>query len=103
LWSIGVLMFELIVGEAPFSWTPGFNTWPRKEQTEKQLYRRIKNVDVDFPDYFSSQGRKFCKSLLQKVPGDRLKLTEFTKQTWLKHYLKKRKAKEIFNLPLSSF
>ena len=37
LWSIGVLMFELIVGEAPFSWTPGFNTWPRKEQTEKQV------------------------------------------------------------------
>ena len=37
LWSIGVLMFELIVGEAPFSWTPGFNTWPRIEQTEKQV------------------------------------------------------------------
>ena len=68
--------------------------------TQNKLYRRIKNVDVDFPDYFSSQGRKFCKSLLQKVPGDRLKLTEFTKQTWLKHYLKKRKTKEIFNLPL---
>lgn len=51
LWSLGVLMYEFLVGEAPF------------EDTFERTTRRIARGDVQIPSFVSAEAR----DLIQKV------------------------------------
>jgi len=116
LWCLGVLAFELIVGDAPFSWeNPDievkeiYKTWPKpkkkkkapKEHWQKKLYRRIQEVDVQYPSYFTKEGRNFVNDLLKEEPSERMRLEKFTEHPWMRDHLQRRKVEEIFNLPLA--
>ena len=52
VWSLGVLMFEFMVGNPPF-----------EAQTHNETYKRISKVDLKFPPHVSPLAR----DLLQKV------------------------------------
>ncbi|GKZ01355.1 hypothetical protein MPSEU_001086500 [Mayamaea pseudoterrestris] len=62
LWSFGVLVFELIVGHAPFV-GPG---------SRMDMFRRIVQVQYEFPCCVTDNAKDFIRNLLIRRPTDRL-------------------------------
>jgi serum/glucocorticoid-regulated kinase 2 len=60
-WSLGVLLFEMLVGYPPFI-----------SDTVKEMYEMICNGHVRFPEFLSPVARSILKGLLEKDPEKRL-------------------------------
>ncbi|XP_012627604.2 serine/threonine-protein kinase N3 isoform X2 [Microcebus murinus] len=60
-WGLGVLLYEMLVGECPF---PG--------DTEEEVFDSIVNSDAPYPRFLSVQGLELIQKLLQKCPEKRL-------------------------------
>ncbi|KAM4877161.1 serine/threonine-protein kinase N3 [Thomomys bottae] len=60
-WGLGVLLYEMLVGECPF---PG--------DTEEEVFECIVNADAPYPHFLSVQGLELIQKLLQKCPEKRL-------------------------------
>ncbi|CAM2103624.1 serine/threonine-protein kinase N3 isoform X1 [Lepidochelys kempii] len=60
-WGLGVLIFEMLVGESPF---PGDN--------EEEVFDSIVNEEVCYPRFLSSEALPILRKLLQKCPERRL-------------------------------
>ncbi|XP_074218453.1 serine/threonine-protein kinase N3 isoform X2 [Camelus bactrianus] len=60
-WGLGVLLYEMLVGECPF---PG--------DTEEEVFDCIVNADAPYPHFLSLQGLDLIHKLLQKCPEKRL-------------------------------
>ncbi|XP_034871577.1 serine/threonine-protein kinase N3 isoform X2 [Mirounga leonina] len=60
-WGLGVLLYEMLVGECPF---PG--------DTEEEVFDCIVNADAPYPRFLSVQGLELIQKLLQKCPEERL-------------------------------
>ncbi|XP_017354654.1 serine/threonine-protein kinase N3 isoform X2 [Cebus imitator] len=60
-WGLGVLLYEMLVGECPF---PG--------DTEEEVFDCIVNTDAPYPGFLSVQGLELIQKLLQKCPEKRL-------------------------------
>lgn len=81
LWSLGVLTYEFLVGEAPF------------EDTPVMTQRRIARGDMKVPDWISPEARDLIKRLLVLDPEKRLKLEEVEVHPWIvKHCVKGERA-----------
>ncbi|KAL2824676.1 kinase-like protein [Aspergillus cavernicola] len=77
LWSLGVLTYEFLVGEAPF------------EDTPVMTQRRIARADMAVPSFVSAEARDLIKRLLVLDPEKRISLDEIQKHPWiLKHCAK---------------
>lgn len=72
IWSLGVLAYEFLTGKAPF-----------EAATEAETFRRITNVELDFPDHVSSGARDLIAKLIVHDPTDRLSLDEVLKHPWI--------------------
>lgn len=81
VWSLGVLMFELLSGHPPFENSDADST--------KQ---RIRNVDIAFPVYFSAEAIDLIRKLLNKNPHKRMPLKHVYNHPWLKKYQKPKQA-----------
>ncbi|KAF1948828.1 serine/threonine-protein kinase-like protein [Byssothecium circinans] len=74
LWSLGVLMYEFLVGEAPF------------EDSQAKTQRRIVRGEYSVPNFVSPEAKDLIKKLLVLDPEKRLSLVEVEKHPWiLKH------------------
>ncbi|XP_045144493.1 serine/threonine-protein kinase N3 [Echinops telfairi] len=60
-WGLGVLLYEMLVGECPF---PG--------DTEEEVFDCIVNKDAPYPRFLSVQALELIQKLLQKCPERRL-------------------------------
>ncbi|EHA99952.1 Serine/threonine-protein kinase N3, partial [Heterocephalus glaber] len=60
-WGLGVLLYEMLVGECPF---PG--------DTEEEVFDCIVNTDAPYPHFLSVQALELIQKLLQKCPEQRL-------------------------------
>ena len=81
LWSLGVLTYEFLVGEAPF------------EDTPVMTQRRIARGDMTIPPFVSNDARDLIKRLLVLDPEKRLGLAEVEVHPWIvKHCLKGERA-----------
>ncbi|OOF92303.1 hypothetical protein ASPCADRAFT_133369 [Aspergillus carbonarius ITEM 5010] len=77
LWSLGVLTYEFLVGEAPF------------EDTPVMTQRRIARADMTVPSFVSPEARDLIKRLLVLDPEKRISLDEIQRHPWiLKHCVK---------------
>ncbi|KAJ0418133.1 putative serine/threonine protein kinase [Aspergillus carlsbadensis] len=77
LWSLGVLTYEFLVGEAPF------------EDTPVMTQRRIAKGDMSVPSFVSPEAKDLIKRLLVLDPEKRITLDEIQKHPWiLKHCAK---------------
>jgi len=61
LWSLGVILYELFVGQPPFFTTNIFS-----------LIHMITKEKVSFPENMSAEFQDFLEGLLNKVPAERL-------------------------------
>lgn len=81
LWSLGVLCYEFLVGEAPF------------EDTPVMTQRRIARGEMTVPSFVSSEARDLIKRLLVLDPEKRIPLEEVEVHPWIvKHCVKGARA-----------
>ncbi|KAK4548379.1 Serine/threonine-protein kinase ark1 [Oleoguttula mirabilis] len=81
LWSLGVLTYEFLVGEAPF------------EDTPVMTQRRIARGEMSVPGFVSAEARDLIKRLLVLDPEKRIPLEEVEVHPWIvKHCVKGERA-----------
>ena len=81
LWSLGVLTYEFLVGEAPF------------EDTPVMTQRRIARGEMTIPPFVSAEARDLIKKLLMLDPDKRLALEDVEVHPWIvKHCVKGERA-----------
>eukprot|EP00826_Nyctotherus_ovalis_P024939 TRINITY_DN1924_c0_g1_i7.p1 TRINITY_DN1924_c0_g1~~TRINITY_DN1924_c0_g1_i7.p1 ORF type:complete len:720 (+),score=256.08 TRINITY_DN1924_c0_g1_i7:160-2319(+) len=73
IWNLGVLLFEMLTGEPPFS---------GKDQVE--LFNNILNVKINYPKDFPQLAKDLVSKLLKPRPKDRLSLQEILMHPWIK-------------------
>ncbi|KAH9907010.1 protein kinase-like domain-containing protein [Xylariomycetidae sp. FL2044] len=71
LWALGVLMYEFLVGEAPFEDTPVLTT------------RRIARGDMTIPSFVSAEAKDLIQKLLVVDPEKRLPLEQVYNHPWI--------------------
>jgi|EP00624_Nannochloropsis_granulata_P006541 serine/threonine protein kinase len=72
VWSLGVLLYEFLVGHPPF-----------EAEGHSATYRRIARVDLHFPRDMSEGARDLISRLLKKDPRVRISLTEISQHPWI--------------------
>ncbi|XP_062072665.1 aurora kinase B isoform X1 [Lepus europaeus] len=73
LWCIGVLCYELLVGNPPF-----------ESASHNETYRRIVKVDLKFPASVPSGAQDLISKLLRHNPSDRLTLAQVSAHPWVR-------------------
>ena len=76
IWSLGILMYEFLVGRPPF-----------EADTHNETYRKISKVDLQFPDNVSELARDLIRKLLVKKPIDRMSLIDVLKHPFITQYV----------------
>ncbi|KAF2637537.1 kinase-like protein [Massarina eburnea CBS 473.64] len=76
LWSLGVLMYEFLVGQAPF------------EDSQAKTQRRIVRGEYTVPSFVSAEAKDLIKKLLVLDPEKRLSLPEVEQHPWILKYCK---------------
>jgi serine/threonine protein kinase len=77
IWSLGILLYELLCGYAPF------------EASNADLtYERIKAVDLQFPPWVREDARDVISKLLVRRPAERISLIDLIKHPWFQRVLK---------------
>lgn len=61
LWAFGAIVYQMVAGLPPF-----------RSSSEYLIFRKIKNLDFDFPEDFSSTARNLVERLLVLDPKQRL-------------------------------
>lgn len=72
VWSLGVLLYEFLVGNPPFE-AEGHNA----------TYRRISRVDLQFPKGMPEDAQDLIARLLQKDPKKRMPLKNISQHPWV--------------------
>lgn len=92
MWNLGVLLFELLVGEAPF-----------KSKNQSELFSKIKACKIGFPKNFSMTAKDLVRKLLKTSADERLGVEEIFEHPWMKENQPLRPTigvtKEIKKLP----
>lgn len=74
IWSIGVLMFELLAGRPPFIYKNDIGA----------LYSDIKNLKIVWTDDFPTLAKNLVAKILKIKPSERLSLAEILDHPWFK-------------------
>jgi aurora kinase, other len=72
IWSLGILLYEFLVGNPPF-----------ETASHKATYRRIDRVDLHFPAHVADDARDLITKILQKEPKRRLPLDQIAVHPWI--------------------
>jgi serine/threonine protein kinase len=72
VWSLGVLLFEFLVGSPPF-----------EAEGHSATYRRISRVDLVFPKGVPEDAQDLIRKLLQKDPRKRMSLKNIPRHPWV--------------------
>lgn len=72
LWNLGVLLFELLVGRAPFQST-----------NQEELFSKIKSLKVGFPKNFPDGAKNLVKGLLKANPDERITIVQLLQHPWI--------------------
>jgi serine/threonine protein kinase len=71
IWSIGVLLFELLAGYAPFTGT-----------NQDELFSNIKKLKINWPSDFPPLAKNLVSKILKINPKERISLEEIINHTW---------------------
>ena len=71
IWSVGVLMFELLAGYSPFS-----------AKNNYDLYSNIKKLRIHWPNDFPPIAKNLVSSILKSNPNERPTLEEILNHKW---------------------
>ena len=73
IWSVGILAFEFVTGHPPF-----------ESDDQAETFRKIKSLDVQYPEYVSPLARDFIARILQNDSESRPLIATVLEHPWLK-------------------
>lgn len=73
MWSVGILLYELLVGEPPFS-SQSSDPW--------DTYARILECRYSLPKHLTPAARHLISSLLRRSPAERLSVLQAREHPW---------------------
>ncbi|CAO2194133.1 unnamed protein product [Urochloa humidicola] len=73
IWSCGVILFVLLAGYLPFH-----------DTNLMEMYRKISKGEVKYPNWFSSDLRRFMSRLLDPNPNNRITIEKLVEYPWFK-------------------
>lgn len=92
IWCLGVLLFEFLVGNPPF-----------EADGQSATYRRIRNVDLRFPNSVSPGARDLISRMLVKDQTRRIRLVDVPRHPWVQQYINPTSGSSLIaNANLSS-
>lgn len=72
LWSLGVLCFELLIGEPPF-----------QTKSYDETFVKITQVKYNIPEFVSEGAKNFISKLLVAKPEERMPLQAVKTHPWI--------------------
>ncbi|KAJ3425513.1 aurora a [Anaeramoeba flamelloides] len=84
VWSVGILLYEFLVGKPPF-----------EARGTSQTYKNIQNAQLRIPNYVSHGAKDLIKKLLKKDPEKRLNLHQVLKHKWILEHVDPDKLDEL--------
>ena len=72
LWNLGVLLFELLTGTAPF-----------QASNQQAMFEKILKVRINFPKNFPPLAKDLISKMLKVNPEERISLTEILNHPWM--------------------
>jgi len=81
VWSLGILLYELLVGKPPF-----------ETDTHHDTYRRIQNGDIKYPAHVATDARDLIGKFLVRDPRRRIALEHVKTHPWILRNTKKSTA-----------
>jgi len=85
IWSLGVLLYEFLVGHPPF-----------EAKGHSETYKRILAVDIKFPASISDGAKDLIIKLLQQEPKKRLPLAKVLEHPFIVEHVNRVRQKEQF-------
>lgn len=73
IWSLGILCYEFCCGFPPF-----------EAGSNEDTYKRIKSIDLKFPEHLSKEVRDLIKNILALDPRKRYTLEQIENHPWIK-------------------
>jgi serine/threonine protein kinase len=73
IWSLGVLLYEFLVGKPPF-----------EDNDQDETYKKIKKSHVHFPSHISQEAKNLIRRMLAKNHMERPSLEEVLQHPWVK-------------------
>ena len=84
LWNLGILLFELLTGNAPF-----------QSNNQEELFGKIKGNRIGFPKNFPMAAKDLVKGLLKPNPSERITISELLNHPWVTQNPSLRKTCEM--------
>jgi serine/threonine protein kinase len=81
IWNLGVLLFELLAGEAPF-----------KAPNQQAMFEKIMRVKIEYPKNFPPLAKDLVQRLLKANPEERISLAEIMRHPWMTTHLPTRQT-----------
>ncbi len=78
VWTLGILMYEFLVGVPPF-----------EAEGTTETYQRITTIDLKFPSHLSANAKDLLTKILRKEPHQRLPLDQIVQHPWITQHCDK--------------
>ena len=75
IWCLGVLCYEFCTGSPPF-----------ESENKRETFKKIRQVQLNFPEYLSNEVKDLICRLLNRDPKKRISLEDVMIHPWIIKY-----------------